>query len=117
MKFVLTTLYVSDMGKSLAFYRDLLGMHVAGQIGAEGDAFRIVFFGEEGGTNLELIQGHGAPQPSEAISIGFVPKDLSAVLEACKDSADGPISPNPNTVFWFVRDPDGYRVQLMENFH
>ena len=117
MKFVLTTMNVTDMEKSLAFYRDLLGMSVGGQIGAEGDAFRITFLGEKDGTKLELIQGNGAPQPSESISIGFVPKDLQAVLDACKDTVVGPISPNPNTTFWFVRDPDGYRVQLMENAH
>lgn len=113
MPFLLTTMNVSDMEKSLAFYRDLLGLPVAGQIGAEGDAFRISFLGDAEGTRLELVQGHGAPAPSEAISIGFSVENLQAVLDACRATAEGPISPNPHTTFWFVRDPDGYRVQLL----
>ena len=113
MPFVLTTMNVSDLDRSLTFYRDLLGLPVAGQIGEAGDAFRIAFLGDAQGTRLELIQGHGAPQPSETISVGIVPRDLQAALEACRDTAQGPISPNPYTTFWFVRDPDGYRVQLL----
>ena len=114
MPFVLTTMNVSDLNRSLEFYCGLLGLPVAGRIGAPEDGFAIAFLGEADGTRLELVQGYGAPMPSEAISVGVVPKDLQAVLEACKDHAEGPIRPNPHTVFWFVRDPDGYRVQLFE---
>lgn len=28
--------------------------------------------------------------------------------------AIGPIMPNPKTKFYFIHDPDGYRVQLLE---
>ncbi len=113
MPFVLTTINVSDLDRSLIFYCDLLGLPVTGQVGEAGDAFRIAFLGDARGTRLELIQGHGAPQPSEAISVGIVPRDLEAALEACNDTVQGPVSPNPHTTFWFVCDPDGYRVQLL----
>ena len=117
MPFVLTTINVSDLDRSLIFYCDLLGLPVTGQVGEAGDAFRIAFLGDARGTRLELIQGHGAPQPSEAISVGIVPRDLEAALEACNDTVQGPVSPNPHTTFWFVRDPDGYRVQLLVDQH
>lgn len=117
MPFVLTTINVSDLDRSLIFYCDLLGLPVTGQVGEAGDAFRIAFLGDAWGTRLELIQGHGAPQPSEAISVGIVPRDLEAALEACNDTVQGPVSPNPHTTFWFVRDPDGYRVQLLVEQH
>ena len=117
MPCVLPTINGSALDSRLNFYRDLLGLPVAGQVGEAGDAFRIAFLGDARGTRLELIQGHGAPQPSEAISVGIVPRDLEAALEACSDTVQGPVSPNPHTTFWFVRDPDGYRVQLLAEQH
>lgn len=39
-----STIYVSDMEKSLAFYRDLLKLPVARQIGEVMDEVCVVFF-------------------------------------------------------------------------
>lgn len=110
--FILTTLWVSDLEKSLTFYRDLLGLPLLNQFQAGPN--RIAMLGEAEGTHLELIEGKTIPDPSLSVSIGFAPKDLSAVLAACAGEAEGPISPNPNTTFWFVGDPDGYRIQLVD---
>lgn len=103
------TINVTDMDRSLAFYRDLLKLPVVRTIGDADADMHIVFLGEEGKTQYELIRSKTAPQPSETITAGFTPDNLEEILEACKDSATQAASGR----FWFVKDPDGYRVQLM----
>ena len=109
--FALTTMFVSDIERSLAFYRDLLGLPLLEETQAGPN--RIAFLGREGDVRLELIQGAVPPAPSESLSVGVVPADLPRALDACTGSAEGPLSPAPGITFWFVRDPDGYRVQLL----
>lgn len=111
MTFSLTTLHVSNLDNSLAFYHNLLGLPIMKRFQAGTN--EIAMLGEKDNTHLELIAGKTKPAPSNSISIGFIMDDLDAVLEACKDSVQGPITPQPNTVFWFVTDPDGYCVQLI----
>lgn len=103
-----STINVSDMQKSLDFYCGLLKLEVAEQIGNLGDDFCVFFLGEKGKTQHELIQNGETPQPSSTTSFGFTPDNLEEILEACKDTAV-----KVNERFWFVKDPDGYKVQLM----
>lgn len=63
--------------------------------------------GEEGKTQHERIRSATVHQPSETTSFGCSPDNLDEILEACKDTA------TTNGRFWFVRDPDGYKIQLM----
>ncbi len=102
-----STINVSDMDKSLAFYSDLLKLEVVNEIGGPGENMHIVFLGEAGKTQHELIRSATVPQPSETTSFGFTPDNLDEIIEACKDTATAVGS------FWYVRDPDGYKIQLM----
>lgn len=110
--FVLTTLYVSNLEESLAFYCGLLKIPLIHRFQAGPN--EIAMLGEEHGTHLELIAGETAPCPSSSISIGFALQQLPALLSTLGSAVQGPIMPNPQTRFWFVCDPDGYRVQLLE---
>ena len=115
MKISHTTFRVSDMEKSLEFYRDVLGFAIDGEINA--GPRRIVFLGDTEGA-LELISGDGVPEnPGQGVSVGvFYAKDaLELAMSKIKErniSLEGPVSPNPNLTFFFVKDPDGYTVQL-----
>lgn len=112
MALMLTTIFCSDMEKSLAFYRDLLELPLVDTIRENGR--HISFLGSKEGTKLELIVGAGAPKPSESISIGIAPSDIQKILQIYQGPVEGPISPNPHLTFWFLQDPDGYRVQLLQ---
>lgn len=108
MNFLWTTLHVSQLEASLAFYRDRLGLSLNRQI----EPAKIVFLGS-GQTLLELIEGEATP--SETISLGFSVKNLedwTGPLHDCLVSDI--ISPMPGFRFCFVADPDGYRIQLVE---
>jgi len=40
---------------------------------------------------------------------------MEIVKEKGIDIESGPIQPNPQTKFFFVLDPNGYRIQFVEN--
>lgn len=117
MKFVWTTIQVSDLDRSLAFYHDLLGLPVAERFQAGPN--EIAMLGEGEGTKLELIRkaGPALESPGQGLSMGFAPADIAALLQKLADqgiAVPPPVSPNPTMKFYFLRDPDGYAVQLVE---
>lgn len=116
MTFLWTTLKIADLDRSLHFYHDLLGLPIAERFGPPGH--EIAMLGDETGTKLELLSGPAPAPLGQGVSLGFAPKDLAALLEALR--ADGiaipaPVSPDPTLRFYFIQDPDGYTVQLVEH--
>lgn len=116
MQFMWTTLQVSDLDRSLAFYRDVLGFPLESRF--PGHNNEIAMLGTPDGTKLELLC-LGQPAPAQAgagVSVGFIPDDIPAVLEklAALGITPPPISPNPELTFYMVPDPDGYMVQLVK---
>ena len=128
-----TTIHVKDMEASLAFYHGLLGLPVAGRMGVPGHDQRdwdfatkfgppeheIAMLGPQDGTKLELLCG-GAPIEGPiglGVSMGFTPDNMGDLLEklaAAGYAIPEPMSPNPSLRFFFIKDPDGYTVQLVE---
>lgn len=117
MNFVWTTIKVKDLDRSLAFYHDLLGLPIQERFGPPGH--EIAMLGPENGTHLELLTSP-APLPdvpAPGLSLGFQPEDMPAMLAALEKAGvtiPAPMSPNPSLQFYFVHDPDGYVVQLVE---
>ena len=116
MKFVWTTIHVSDLDRSIAFYRDLLGLPVLERF--QGTGNEIAMLGAAEGTHLELLCKPGRPEAvGQGVSIGFAFPDIVVMAEtlaAAGCQVTPIISPNPNVKFRFVTDPDGYQVQLVE---
>ncbi|MDD2806612.1 MAG: VOC family protein [Elusimicrobiales bacterium] len=118
MKFCWCTLTVANLEESVNFYRDIVGLPVARRFAA-GPGTEICFLGE-GETKVELVCGPGRLEPgADGISLGFEVGSLDAALETVKakglDLAGGPFQPNPKIKFFYVRDPDGHKVQFVEN--
>ncbi|MET0294182.1 MAG: VOC family protein [Phenylobacterium sp.] len=62
---------VRDPARTLAFYRDLLGLPLVGQIsGADWDGYDylMMFFGLGGANELVAVALRGAPEPVEAVT-------------------------------------------------
>ena len=114
MRFTLTTLIVKDLDRSLAFYRDVLGMPLITRFAA--GAGEIAMLGEQEHAHLELVaSGQPVPEnPGQGISVGFYVDDAQELIRKIGAPAQGPITPNPHLRFFFMQDPDGYRVQLLE---
>ena len=112
------TLHVQDLERSLNFYTDLFGLELVRRFRPDGQR-EIAFLGSEG-TQLELIQDpqvSGAPR-SEDISIGFPVSSLQSIMKKLEDLDipvhSGPFEPNPMISFIYVLDPDGFKIQLVQ---
>lgn len=119
MKFCWTTLRVNNLQKSLDFYQEIVGLKVERSIKTEEGA-EIVFLGQ-GETKLELVYDNNKKEVNvgDDISIGFEVESLSDKLDFIRGKGmelhSGPFQPNPHIKFFFITDPNGLRVQFVEN--
>ena len=113
---------VADLDRSIAFY-EKLGMEEVGRIPIRDEAIN-VFMGLPGdGPRLELTYNLGREEPYEIGTgyghIAITAEDLDATLARLAEQGIEPEKP-PYTVreggsrLCFVRDPDGYRVEVLE---
>ena len=120
---------VADIDRSLAFYRDLLGCEVLGQLLLDEATFKLVYL-RRGGAYLELFAHRSPAAPGEGGArdvapatgfqhVAFHSADVDAVaarLEAAGVRFDRPPRNAPGGVrLAFVRDPDGNLVELVSN--
>jgi len=119
MNFRHITLTVKDLDASVRFYTEVAGLPVDRRFQAEPGT-EIAFLGS-GETKLELICDKSQPDAviGNGVSIGFEVEDLAERLENFKNANIPVISdiiqPNPRVRFFYVADPDGFRVQFLEN--
>ena len=115
MKLIHITIAVKDLEKSLAFYRDIVGLPVNRRF-ASG-ASEIAFVGE-GDTEIELICGGADVVHSADVSIGFAVDSLTDTIAFLAENGiavGDEAQPNPQVRFAFAHDPDGFRVQFVES--
>jgi len=118
MSFCWTTLHVRNLDTSLAFYMDIAGLSLKSRRLA-GPGTELAFLGD-GETKLELIASGSDPNPTvgSGISIGFTVESVDAAIGMMKEKGipveSGPFQPGPGIRFFFVLDPDGWRVQFVE---
>ena len=121
MKFCWVTINVQDMEKSLSFYQDIIGLKVHRTMNPMPGT-EIAFLGsDESGTEVELIRNekNSNPQHGRDISLGFTVDSVETMMSILKErriqDIEGPFQPNPHIKFIFVTDPDGVRIQFVEN--
>lgn len=118
MKFLWCTLQVKDMGESLHFYQEILGLTLERRFSAGPSD--IAFLGD-GETKVELICD-GSDQwkgEKQGISMGFEVASIDETIETIKEKGleveSGPFRPNPHVAFFYVRDPNGVKIQFVQN--
>ncbi len=121
MKFCHVTLRVQDLDASIRFYTDVVGLPIDKRYQAGPDT-EIVFLGS-GETKVELIcyKNQPAATVGSGISIGFevanVPEKFNSLKGTDTPVVGEIIRPNPHVRFFYVTDPDGLRVQFLENIN
>lgn len=119
MKFCWSTLKVKDMEESLKFYEELVGLKIDRRFNA-GPSVEIVFLGD-GDTKIELIcnQNDKEVNVGTDISWGFEVHSLEDIAKRAEDmgiSTSGtPLQPNPHIKFIYIYDPNGLKIQFVEN--
>ena len=118
MKFIFATIHVKSLEDSIRFYEDVMGMKLVRRF--SGGAGIDIAFLADGPAEMELICDRNAKLPvyGEWPSLGFAVDDLD---QAMKDMAthgieivSGPFQPNPATRFFFIKDPDGIQLEIIE---
>ena len=114
---------VLDLERSVAFY-EKLGFEEVGRIPIRDEATN-VFMGMPGdGPRLELTHNHGRTEPYENGTgyghIAITADDLDATLERLAAAGIEPEKPpysirEDGSRICFVRDPDEYRIELIEH--
>ena len=101
-----TTYSVFDLDATIAFYRDLLGLKVVRRFAA-GPQKEIAFLGTgtQPQTLVELCTSDNARDLAQAMARA---EQLEIPIHS------GPFAPNPETRFCFVLDPNGVKIQLVE---
>lgn len=119
MKFCWCTIHVNNLEESLKFYKEIVGLKENTRFKA-GPGMEIAFLGEDE-TKIELIydaEGNNA-DIGQDISLGFKVDSVDEMMEFVKEKGieieSGPIQPNPHTRFFFVQDPNGLKIQFVED--
>ena len=119
MKFCWVTLRVKNMEESVAFYTDIVGLKVQRRL-SHAPGNEIVFLGE-GETQVELICNLQKPETDmgQDISLGFVVESVDTMMNDLMSRGiaihSGPFQPNPKVKFFYLQDPNGLKIQFVEN--
>ena len=122
-----TMLRVKNLDKSVDFYTRLLGMKLLRRSDYPGGKFTLAFVGygdEESNTVIELTHNWEQIEPYElGGGFGHIAIGVSDIHSTCAELASEGVSiprePGPmlhgTTVIAFIEDPDGYKIELIEN--
>jgi lactoylglutathione lyase len=125
MRILHTMIRVGNLDKSIAFYTEVLGMHVIRKSDYPEGKFTNVFvgYGEESeGATIELTYNYGVEQYDIGTGFGHVAVAVPDAYAACAEikrrggvvtREAGPMK-HGTTVIAFAQDPDGYKIELIQ---
>ena len=112
---------VKDLDKSLAWYRDVLGLGVERAVERDGKPVFVAL--KAGDVRISLNQDDGAKGWDRVKGLGFsvniaVTEDIDAIANRIKASG-GKLDSEPVDMAWGARyfgltDPDGYRLGMLK---
>lgn len=125
MRMLHTMLRVGNLEKSVKFYTEVLGMTLLRQRDYEEGRFTLAFVGygdEMNTTVLELTHNWDTAQYELGTAYGHIAIAVDDAYQACEDIKTrggkvvreaGPMK-GGITVIAFVEDPDGYKIELIQ---
>lgn len=121
MGFCWSTLAVKNIEESIAFYQEVVGLKVINRFHA-GPDMEIAFL-DAGETQIELVYDKAKKEFNigQDISWGFTVDSVDKKIDFIKGRGikilGGPFQPNPHTKFFFISDPNGMKIQFIENIN
>lgn len=125
MRILHTMIRVGDLDRSIAFYTEILGMHVLRRTDYPEGRFTLAFvgYGEESeNAVIELTLNWDTPAYELGNGFGHIALEVPDAYAACAEIKKrggrvtreaGPMK-HGTTVIAFVEDPDGYKIELIE---
>ncbi|KAB7661880.1 lactoylglutathione lyase [Plesiomonas shigelloides] len=126
MRILHTMLRVGDMQRSIEFYTKVLGMKLLRTSDNEEYKYSLAFVGygdESSGAVIELTYNWGVSEYEMGTAFGHIAlgvDDVAATCDAIKQAGGkvvreaGPVK-GGSTIIAFVEDPDGYKIELIQN--
>lgn len=125
MRILHTMLRVGDLERSIEFYTKVLGMHEIRRTRNEEYKYDLAFVGygpESEGAVIELTYNWGVSSYDMGNAYGHIAIAVDDIQQVCHDikAKGGQVTREPGpvkggtTVIAFVRDPDGYAIELIE---
>ncbi len=126
MRLLHTMLRVGDMQRSVDFYTKVLGMHLLRTSENTEYKYSLAFVGysdESQGAVIELTYNWGVDHYEMGTAYGHIALGVDDVAQTCEDIRNaggnvtreaGPVK-GGSTIIAFVEDPDGYKIELIEN--
>ena len=126
MRLLHTMLRVGDMERSKEFYTGVLEMNLIREHKFPEGEFTLAFLGygeESDSTVLELTHNWGESEYDIGTAYGHIAIGVDDVYQACEKikSAGGKVvreagpMAGGTTVIAFVEDPDGYKIELLQD--
>ncbi|MCY9847478.1 lactoylglutathione lyase [Pectobacterium jejuense] len=128
MRLLHTMLRVGDLQRSIDFYTQILGMRVLRTSENTEYKYTLAFVGyteESEGAVIELTYNWGVDSYDVGNAYGHIAlgvDDVAATCERIRKAGGnvtreaGPVK-GGTTVIAFIEDPDGYKIELIENAH
>ena len=125
MRILHTMLRVGNLERSIAFYTEVLGMQILRREDYPEGKFTLAFVGyqpEKDGAVLELTYNYGVENYDLGTAFGHVAIEVDDAYRACELVKQkggkvlreaGPML-HGSTVIAFVADPDGYKIEFIE---
>lgn len=115
---------VADMERSVAFYRDVVGLILKGTLSHTNGVIRLAFMGfdQTGETELELIEGYNDSLPLEgkvhhvAFTVDDVEEEFARIQTLEVKLIDQEIITLPNgSRYFFFHGPDGEWIEFFQS--
>lgn len=115
--FAHNNLNVLQLEKSIAFYKEALGLSVVRESGAADGSFKLVFLGDgQTAHQLELTWLRDRETPYDLgdneIHLAFSVADMDAA-HALHEKLGCICFENPGMGIYFISDPDGYWIEII----
>lgn len=119
-----TCVRVKDLEKSLKFYQEGLGLVVTNKKDFPEQKFSLVYLSTEvGGYEIELTYNYDTEKPYElgngfshtAIGVDELEKMREKHIALGYEVTELKGLPGEAPAYYFVTDPDGYRVEIIRN--
>ncbi len=124
MKYLHTMVRVTDIEKSLAFYRDALGLDVLSRRDNEGGRYTLVFLAAPGDSSAQIELTYnwpGADGKAEVLggarNFGHVAYAVDNIYATCQRLLDHGVvisRPPRDGRMAFVRSPDNISIELLQ---
>ncbi|MEZ8028213.1 lactoylglutathione lyase [Enterovibrio norvegicus] len=121
-----TMIRVGDLDRSIGFYTDVMGMQLLRKNKNEQYEYTLAFVGygdESTGAVIELTYNWGTTEYEQGSAFGHIAIGVDDIYATCDTlrAAGANITREPgpvkggSTEIAFVEDPDGYKIELIQN--